>query len=369
MIPFVDLKPQNEAIRRQLEKSFSDSLDESYYILSPSVKKFEENFAKYLGVKYCIGVASGTDALILALKALDIKPGDEVIVPANTFIATALAATYVNAKPVLVDVNPETFNIDVSNLEKAITKKTKAIIPVDLCGQPADMIAMKRIAKKHKLYVVEDAAQSHGAMIGNKRVGNFADITTFSFYPAKNLGALGDGGAVVTNNKSLYKKVLSLRNYGQKKKYYHNEKGFNSRLDTIQASFLDIKLKKLDAWTKERQKIAEFYNKNLANIKDVKTPKVLENASHVYHLYVIRTKKRNALKAYLDQRGIMTQIHYPVPIHLQKAYKDLGYKKGDFPVSEKLSKEILSLPLYPGITKDQLAEVVSAIKLYYNSSD
>ncbi|KKQ74303.1 MAG: QdtB [Candidatus Woesebacteria bacterium GW2011_GWB1_38_5b] len=355
MIPFVDLRPQNDKIRRGLEKAFRDSLDESYYILGPSVKKFENSFANYLGVKYCLGVASGTDALVLALKALNIGPGDEVIVPANTFIATALAVSFVGAKPVLVDADYDSFNIDVSIIEKAISQKTKAIIPVDLYGQPADMKFIRKIARKHKLFLVEDAAQAHGARINGRRIGNFADITTFSFYPAKNLGALGDGGAVVTNNKTLFKNLSLLRNYGQRKKYYHDLKGLNTRLDSIQASFLDIKLKELDKWNSERLRIVSYYQEGLENVREIKLP------------YVVRAKRRDKLQDYLTGKGIQTQIHYPIPIHLQKAYKDLNYKKGDFPVSEKLASETLSLPFYPGLQKTKVAEVVSAIKLFYNS--
>lgn len=366
-IPFVDLKAQLKQISPEVWEGIEEVIRNTDFILGKQVKDFEEEFAAYIGSKYCVGVASGTDALHLSLRALNIGPGDEVIIPTNTFIATALAVSYVNAKPVLVDVDPKTCNIDVSKIEKAITEKTKAIIPVHLYGQSADMEAISEISKKYALSIVEDACQAHGAVCYKKhvaKVGTIGDVSCFSFYPGKNLGAYGDGGIISTNSEELAAAVNSLRNYGQKEKYHHREKGFNSRLDTIQAAVLSVKLKYLDEWNRKRVEIARAYDRLLGGISGITLPYYDSKKpySHVFHLYVIKIKKdRDKLLAYLKDKDIFCGIHYPIPIHLQEAYKDLGYRRGDFPVAETLAKEILSLPIYPELGMSSVEYVAENI--------
>lgn len=362
-IPFLDLKAQYKNIKPEIDSAIKKVIDSQSFVLGYQLEAFESEFSKYLGVNYVVGVNSGTDGLILALLCLSIGKGDEVITPANTFIATATAIAYTGATPILVDCDISTYQIDIQQVEKAITKRTKAIIPVHLYGAPAEINKLQKIAKKHKLFLIEDAAQAHGATLSNKKVGTLGDLTAFSFYPGKNLGAYGDGGAVVTNNKNLYEKLLKLRNHGQVKKYYHDSLGINSRLDEIQAAVLRVKLKRLDEWNKKRNKIADYYNKFLKNYK---TQEIIKNGKSAYHLFVIECENRGKLQKYLLDKNIHTLIHYPVPIHLQKVYKYLGYKKGDFPNAEKLAEITLSLPIYSEMTTTEVSFVIKTIKAFYN---
>lgn len=365
MIPLVDIARQDKKIQPQIISAIKKIIKKGDFILGKEVEEFEKEFAKYIGVKYCVGVASGTDAILLSLRALGTGSGDEVIVPANTFISTVLPIIYVGAKPILIDIDPDTYNIDVSKIEEKISKKTKAILPVYLFGQIAEIDKILKIAKKHKLFVIEDAAQAHGSTFKNKKAGSFSDIACFSFYPGKNLGAYGDGGAIVTNNKSIAERIKVLRNIGQIKKYIHTEKGYNSRLDTIQAAILRIKLKELDGWNKQRRDIATLYNKLLSNLS-VSLPKEIDGSISNYHLYVIRVRKRDELIRYLRGKKIFTGIHYPVPIHLHKALRDLPYKKGDFPVTEKYASQIISLPIFPGMIEKEVGIITEAIKSFYD---
>lgn len=364
MISFVDLKIQYAALSQEINSAIQNVMDRSDFILGEDVEEFEKEFGGFIGSKYNIGVASGTDALHLAMLVAGVKAGDEVITVANTFISTALAISYTGARPVLVDIDDRTFNMNVNQIEKAITKKTKAIIPVHLYGQPADMDAVMEIAKKKKLAVIEDACQSHGAIYKGKTTGTIGDIGCFSFYPGKNLGAYGDGGLIATNNPDIADKAELLRNYGQRKKYYHEMKGYNSRLDTMQAAVLRVKLKRLKEWNESRAKNAGLYNRLLKDT-DVVLPCKADYGTHVYHLHVIRVRKRDKLQDYLHSKGIATGIHYPVPIHMQEAFRDLGYKIGDFPITERCAKEILSLPMYPELTEGQIYEVAEGIREFY----
>lgn len=363
-IPFVDLRAQYLTLKPAMDKAVLDLIDSTQFIMGTDVSAFEDEYARFLGVKYCIAVSSGTEALILIMRALDIGPGDEVIIPANTFIATALAVSYAGAKPVLVDADPNTWTIDVTKIEKKITKRTKAIMPVHLYGQSADMDQIKTLAKKHGLFVVEDACQAHGARYRGKRVGGIGDIAAFSFYPGKNLGAYGDGGAVTTNNKKLAEKIVLLHNYGQKIKYHHLVKGTNSRLDTLQASILRVKLPHLSKWNEKRAKIADYYSESLRDLP-LTLPAVGQARDHVYHLYALHLQKRDAMLMHLQKSGISAQIHYPVPIHLQKAYSELKYKRGDFPNSEYSAKHELSLPLYAELTDAQVEYIVQSVRSFF----
>jgi dTDP-4-amino-4,6-dideoxygalactose transaminase len=312
-------------------------------------------------------VSNGLDALFLSLKALGVGPGDEVIVPSNTYIATALAVSYVGASVRFVEPDIDTYNIDPNKIEEAINPATKAIMPVHLYGQPCDMGRIQDISRKHNLYVVEDNAQAHGAKWNQKLTGSWGIVNGTSFYPGKNLGALGDAGAVTTNSPELSRKVRVLRNYGSEKKYFNEVTGYNMRLDELQAGVLSIKLRYLNGWTIQRQTIAKWYDAALKSISDdLVTPYVAPEATHCYHLYVIRTERRDALQRFLTERGIGTLIHYPIPPHLQKAYSNLGYKKGDFPIAEELASSCLSLPIWPGMTSDQVDEVAAAIKKFYS---
>lgn len=362
-VPFVDLKREYKEIKRKIDDVIQQSLGETDFILGRQVELFEKEFAKFCDTNYCIGVASGTDALFLSLKCLGIGKNDEVITVPNTFIATALAIINTGAKPRFVDVDSRTYNIDFRLIEKEITPRTKAIIPVHLYGQPADMEPIMKIAKKHNLYVIEDACQAHGAKYNGKRVGSLGDLAAFSFYPAKNLGAYGDGGAITTNDQRLALKLQMLRNYGQKIKYHHIIKGFNSRLDTIQAAILRVKLKYLELWNEMRIQHAEKYTKLLSKTA-FEAPYIMQNALSVFHLYVIQAKKRAQLANFLTKNGISTLIHYPVPIHLQPACKYLGYKEGAFPVVENLAENVLSLPLFPFIRDSEINKVVNTLKIF-----
>lgn len=361
MIPFVDLKRQYEDIKEEIIEAICRVLSSGKFILSEELEAFEEEFANYCGTKYGIGISSGTEGLHLSLLAVDIGMGDEVITAANTFIATCLAISQTGAKPVLVDIDPETYNLDVSKIKQAITKSTKAIIPVHLYGHPVDMESLIEIAKKHKLVIIEDACQAHGAKYKDNRVGALGDIGVFSFFPAKNLGAYGDGGMVVTNDLKIAQKIRILRNYGQQIKYQHLIKGFNARLDTIQAAILRVKLKYLDKYNLRRRQIAKLYN-DLLKETDIITPIEKDYAVAVYHLYVIRCTQRDRLLNWLNSNDILSQIHYPTPIHLQKAYSELGYKKGNFPFTEAYSEQILSLPIFPELKDEEVGEIVDVIK-------
>ncbi|MDZ4662424.1 MAG: DegT/DnrJ/EryC1/StrS family aminotransferase [Pseudomonadota bacterium] len=355
--PFVDLALVHGDLRPQILKTLSDVYERRVYICGSELEQFEIEWAKYCGVKYAIGVSNGLDALALILKALEIGPGDEVILPANTFIATALAVSQVGATPVLVDVDEASFNLSLSEVEKSITKKTKAIIPVHLYGRLADMKGLVEISNLNKIWLIEDAAQAHGAEVDKIRAGAFGIAGAFSFYPGKNLGALGDGGGVVTNDEALAKKIRKLRNYGSETKYYHDLKGSNARLDEIQAAVLRVKLNYLESWNSLRREMASVYQQALAD-----TPLVLPLASkaneNVWHLYVVKTKNRKEVQETLLESGIQSSIHYPVPIHLQRAFSDLNKGLGSFPVSERLANEILSLPFWIGLNVSNCAKAI-----------
>jgi dTDP-4-amino-4,6-dideoxygalactose transaminase len=366
-IPFLSFQKRNQAIRKDVLSAFEQFFDSSWYVLGEQVNQFEVSYAKFNEVEHCIGVSNGLDALHLSLKALNIGKGDEVIVPSNTFIATVLAVNYVGATPIFVEPRADTYNINPDLIEGVITSRTKAIMPVHLYGQACEMDDIMAIAKKHSLYVIEDNAQAQGASWNRKLTGSFGDINGVSFYPGKNLGALGDAGAVTTNNTVLRDKILSLRNYGSQKKYHNEVVGYNNRLDECQAAFLNVFLKHLPNWTEERQKIAQWYNEELKDIPAIILPKVQKEASHVYHLYVIRTKKRDELQQYLKDRGVGTLIHYPIPPHLQACYKDLGYKKGDFPIAEEIANSTLSLPIYLGLTLKEIEYIAACIRKFVST--
>ena len=359
-IPFVSFKPMEKELDKELRDAFERVYTRSWYIEGAEDEAFEKEFAEFCTVGYCVGSGNGLDALMLALKALDIKEGDEVIVPSNTYIATALAVTYVGATLVFVEPDIRTFNIDPAKIEAAITPRTKAIMPVHLYGQACDMDPVMEIAKKYHLYVVEDCAQAHGATYKGKKIGSFGDAAGFSFYPGKNLGALGDAGAVVSNNEELIKKVRALGNYGSDYKYHHIYKGNNSRLDELQAAFLRAKLPLLEKMNEERRRIAGLYLEGIKN-PQVELPYVIEDAVPVWHIFGIRCKRRNELETYLNDAGIGTNKHYPIPMHLQECYKDLGYKEGDFPIAEEISKTELSLPMYYGMTDEEVSYVIDKV--------
>ena len=363
-VPFLDLKPAYLELKEELDAAYHRVMESGRYILGPELEAFETEFAEYCSVKHCIGVGNGLDALHLILRAMEIGPGDEVIVPAHTFIATWLSVSYSGATPIPIDIDEKTYNINPNLIEAAVTEKTKAIVPVHLYGQPADMDPILKIAKKYDVKVIEDAAQAHGARYKRRRTGSIGDAAGFSFYPAKNLGAFGDGGAVTTNDDTLADKVRLLRNYGSRIKYHNEMKGFNSRLDELQAALLRVKLKKMDEWNSERRQLAQEYGNSLRDAAGVVLPFVPEWAEVVWHLYVIRVKDREGIQRNFDANGIGTMIHYPIPLHLQTAYKNLGYRKGDFPCAEKISREIISLPIYPFINKTQIRFVAKTIKSF-----
>lgn len=362
-IPYVSFKPLQKELEKEIREAFERVFEREWYIKGEEDKGFEDEFAQYCGVKYCIGVGNGLDALVLSLRALDIGCGDEVIVPSNTFIATALAVSIVGAKVVLVEPEIDTYNINPNLIEEAITKKTKAIIAVHLYGQSCDMDKVVSIAKKNDLYLIEDCAQAHGAEYKGKKVGGFGDISAFSFYPGKNLGALGDGGAVITENDKLAEKVKALGNYGSDYKYHHIYKGINSRLDEIQAAILRVKLRHLDRVNIERKRIAERYSKKITN-KKIILPKVKNNCDHVWHIYPIRVNDRDGLEEYLEQKGISTNKHYPIPIHKQICYEELNKITGAYPIAEAISKTELSLPLYFGMSDGEIDYVVEALNSF-----
>ena len=365
MIPFLSFDATNKSVETEIKQCFSNFFDSKWYVLGKSVEKFEHEYAQETHVGHCVGVANGLDALFVSLKILGIGQGDEVIVPSNTYIATVLSISQVGASPVFVEPRLETYNLNPDELEAAITPKTKAIMPVHLYGQACEMDKIMEIAKKYKLFVIEDNAQAHLATFNGQMTGSFGDLNATSFYPSKNLGALGDAGAVTTNDAQLAEKVKVIRNYGSQKRYYNEIKGINSRLDEVQAAILSVKLKKLDFWTKERQKIASWYLQQLENVGDLVVPKIAKNATHVFHLFVIRTQKRNELQAFLQENQIGSLIHYPVPPHLQEAYHELGFGKGDFPIAEQIADTCLSLPFFVGMTEKQVEQVCEKIKLFF----
>lgn len=358
-IPFLDLKPLYLEIKDELDAAYRRVMESGWYILGQEVEAFEKEFADYCGVKHCIGVGNGLEALHLIIRAMGIGPGDEVIVPANTYIATWLAVTYAGATPVPVEPDERTYNIDSNRIEEAITPRTRAILPVHLYGQPADMDPILEIAQRHNLKVIEDAAQAHGAKYKSKRTGGLGNAAGFSFYPGKNLGAFGDGGAVTTNDDALAASIRILRNYGSHKKYYNECKGFNSRLDELQAAFLCVKLKKLDEWNRRRQHIADVYLKEFKGIEQIILPYVPQWAEPVWHLFVIRTPKRDDLQKHLEQNGIQTMIHYPVPPHKQQAYSEMNQL--NLPITERIHQEVLSLPMGPTMNDDVSAVVKTVI--------
>ena len=361
-VPFIDFKEQNRLIQGEIDLGFKKVFEKGDYILGEQAHQFEEAFSKYCEAPWGVGVNSGTDALHLALMALDIKEGDEVIVPTHTFIATALCVSFCRAKPVFVDIEPGSYNIDPKAIERAITKKTKAIIVVHLYGQPADMDEILALARKHGIKVVEDAAQAHGSRYKGKRVGSLGDVACFSFYPTKSLGACGDAGMIVTSHKDIYEKALMLRDYGRQGRYEHKIKGTNSRLDTLQAVVLNAKLKHLDHWNEMRAKNAAIYAELLKSLKDVVAPITKTDRTHVFQTYAVLVPQRDKVMESMKAQGIGVLIHYPIGLHLQEAYADLGYKKGDFPVAEKIASQVMSLPMFPHITREQIDLVVAALK-------
>lgn len=361
-IPFVDLRSQYISIKEEIDSAIQDVIKNSEFIGGRLVLSFEKNFSEYLGAKHCIGVGNGTDALFIALKSLGIKSGDEVIVPANTFIATSEAVSLCGAKPVFIDCDPETYNIDFKKIESAVTGKTKAIMPVHLYGQPADMDEIVSIARKHDLYVVEDAAQAHGAEYRGKKAGTLGNCGCFSFFPSKNLGGYGDGGAIVTNDDELALRARMFANHGRKDKYNHEFEGMNSRLDGLQAAILDVKLRHLDDWIDRRIKIAKIYSDNLGAL--VKVPFVTGGVKHAYHLYVIQSEKRNELAEHLKKSEIATGIHYPIPLPFASAYSEFGYQQKDFPVSNFLKDRILSLPMHGSMKDEEALYVAESVRKF-----
>ncbi len=364
-IPFVDLVAQHGNIREELAKAIQEVFDHCEFILGWQVEEFERAFARFVGVEYAVGVSSGLDALRLGLMALDVGAGDEVILPANTYVAAALAVSAVGARPVLVDCDPCTYNIDVRLVERAITSRTRVIMPVHLAGQSADMEPILEIAGRDGLYVIEDAAQAHGTLYKGRSCGSLGMMGCFSFYPGKNLGADGDGGMLTTKDANLAERVRRLRNYGQRTKHEHIEKGLNARLDTLQAAILSVKLRYLPQWNVARARRAEQYTRLLSGIGGVAVRPPAPYSTHIYHLFIIETDRRDTLRTHLAAVGVETGIHYPTPIHLQKAYRDLGYHAGDFPQAERLSKCILSLPMFPELREDQVERVVRNIRGFF----
>jgi len=359
-IPLVDLKAQHRSIKAELDAAIGSVLESGRFILGPEVQAFEREFGDYCGTRHAVGVNSGTSALHLALLAAGVGPGDEVIAPAFTFVATVAAIEYTGARAILVDVDPLTLTMDPARLEAAITTKTRALIPVHLYGQPADMDPILSIARAHGLVLVEDAAQAHGAEYRGRRVGSIGDMACFSFYPGKNLGAAGDGGALTTSNDEYAQAVRVLRDWGAPEKYLHVVKGFNFRLDEIQAAILRVKLRRLEAWTELRRRHARTYSTLLAGAA-VARPVAARDVRHVYHIYAVRTHARDRVRSELHAAGVQAAIHYPIPVHLQPAYANLGYTRGDFPVAERAADEVLSLPMYPELTSRQIERVAGAV--------
>lgn len=362
-VPFVSFREMHEEIKNQLLMDFKQVLDSNWFIGGEEDKKFEQSFADYQKRRYCIGCGNGLDAIMLSLKALGITEGDEVIIPSNTFIATALAVSYTGAIPVFVEPRMDTYNINPELIEEKITEKTKAIVVVHLYGQPAEMDSICEIAERHCLYLIEDCAQAHGAKYKGTKIGNFSDAAAFSFYPGKNLGALGDAGAVITDREELAEIIRALGNYGSKEKYNHVYQGNNSRLDEVQAAFLNTKLKYLDKWNTERRRIAERYLNEIKN-SEILLPKVIENVEPVWHIFAVRCKDRDKLELLLNEKGIGTNKHYPIPLHLQKAYEKLNISKGTYPIAEEISETELSIPMYYGMSDDEIQYVIDALNQF-----
>ncbi|MGB9720421.1 MAG: DegT/DnrJ/EryC1/StrS family aminotransferase [bacterium] len=379
-VPFMDLKRQYEMIKDEIDEAIKKTIDSCAFVAGEKVKEFENNFANYCGVKYAIGISTGTSAIYAALKALDIGRHDAVITVPFTFIATAEAISFTGATPIFVDIKEDSYTIDPEKIREYIEKKcewvdkkgvlrdqekklnVKAIVPVHLYGQPADVDAIIEIAKKYNLAVIEDSAQAHGALYKDKKTGTLGDLGAFSFYPSKNLGAYGQGGIVLTNKEELAEKVRMIIDHGQKERYTHEFEGWNFKMDGFQAAILNVKLNYLDDWNEDRRQNAYYYNELLNGLENLKTPKEMTYAKHIYHLYVVRVLKREKFQGFLKESQIGTSIHYPIPLHLQKAYKHLGYKEGDFPVSERCAKEIVSLPMFPELTKQEIEYTCARIK-------
>ena len=360
MVPFLDLKAQYESLREEIGAAVSRTLASADYVLGSEVSAFEEEFAGYIGTRFAVGVNSGTSALHLALLAAGVGPGDEVITVSCTFVATVAAIDYTGARPVFVDVEPETLNMDVTQVEAALTERTKALLPVHLHGHPADLDPILDIARRNNLVVIEDTAQAHGAEYKGRRTGALGDLGCFSFYPGKNLGACGEGGMVVTNNESHAHAIRKLRDWGQERKYHHVLKGYNYRMEGVQGAILRVKLRHLDAWTDARRQHAVSYNEALQDT-DLRTPTEAAYAKHVYHVYAVRTPKRDRVQQFLQTRKISTSIHYPIPVHLQKAYIEFGYKAGDLPVTERAADQLLSLPMFPELRNGQIEAACAAV--------
>jgi len=362
MIPFVDLKAQYQTIRDEVRAAIDSVLESTQFVLGMEVAAFEQEFAAYIGVPYAVAVNTGTSALHLALLAAGIGAGDEVITVPFTFVATVAAIEYTGARPVLVDIDPNTYTIDAAQIERAITPHTKAIMPVHLYGQAAHMDAIREIAQRHGLLIIEDAAQAHGAEYKGQRVGSLGDLAGFSFYPGKNLGAYGEGGMVTTHNAEYAQKIRMLRDWGQSERYQHELKGYNFRMEGMQGAILRVKLRHLETWTEARRAHAAQYNTLLSAV-DIAPPAALSHNRHVYHIYAVRVAQREAIQHALHEQGISTGIHYPIPVHLQKAYQNLGYHAGDFPHSEQAAHEVLSLPMYAELSADQVSAVVEALSV------
>ncbi len=363
-IPYLDLKAQIKPLRAEIDAAIARTIDHCSFCLGPDVAQFEKDFAKFCGAEHAVAFNSGTSALHIAMLLLNVGPGDEVITTTFTFVATSWAISYVGAKPVFVDIDDATFNIDPKLIEKAITPRTKAVMPVHLYGQPFDIDPIREICRKHQLPLVEDAAQAHGAKYKGKTIGTFGEIAGFSFYPGKNLGACGEGGALVTNNAAFAKRARSLREHGSTVRYYHDEIGFNYRMEGIQGAVLDIKLKHLEKWTRERQRVAKRYTELLTSTP-LQLPHEANFAESVWHLYVVRHPRRDELKKHLEANGVGCALHYPLPLHLQKCYASLGHKAGAFPIAEKAARECLSLPIFPELTEPQIQRVVEVIRIFF----
>lgn len=366
-IPFFTFKHMHPPMREEMTKAFHEFYDSGWYVLGKGTSSFEKAYADYSGVKHAIGVADGLDALVIALQALDLQPSDEVIVPSNTYIATWLAVTQVGATIVPVEPDPRTFNIDVNNVKEAITENTKVIMPVNLYGQPCLLEEIRTLADAHNIIVIEDNAQSQGAEYKGKKTGSYGHLNAVSFYPGKNLGALGEAGAITTDDDTLAEKIKALRNYGSHKKYHNLYLGRNARIDEFQARVLEIKLNYLDHWNNERRGIAAKYDELLLGLHGIVTPHIADDCESVFHQYIIQTDRRDDLQAALREAGIGTLIHYPIPPHLQPAYEHLNYKEGDFPIAEKLANTMLSLPIYPGLTLPDVESVSLEIRKFFSS--
>ena len=367
-IPLVDLAAQYRSIENEINQAIRNVLLRCDFILGREVEEFEAAFARFIGVRCGIAVSSGMDALRLSLQALGVREDDEVIIPANTFIACALAVSAVGANPILVDCDPRTYNVDPERIESAITRRTRAIMPVHFAGQAADMDPIIDIARRKQLHIIEDAAQAHGTFYKGRSCGSLGSAAGFSFYPSKNLGAYGDAGLITTNDDDLAKRLRRLRVYGREDKYHYSERGLNARLDTIQAAVLNIKLKYLRTWNEARAKHARRYYQLLAGIDGVQCPEHQDSSTHIYHLFIIETDCRDELQKHLTNAGIQTHIHYPVPIHLQKAYVNLGYKEGAFPHTERSAKRMLSLPMFPELSDTQIKYIVGSIKEFFRNT-